>query len=65
MISGPVPSRSICPKASAMFRTYTSRLHGRRDAALPRCAGMSLDEDDRVCSGAEVERFLRSVAPAS
>ena len=26
------------------------------------CAGMSLDEDDRLRSVAEVERFLRSVA---
>jgi len=26
---------------------------------------MSLDDDERLCSDAEVERFLKSVAPAS
>jgi hypothetical protein len=29
------------------------------------CAGMSLDEDERLRSDAEVERVLRSVAPGS
>jgi hypothetical protein len=28
-------------------------------------AGMSIDHDERLCSDAEVKRFLKSVAPAS
>jgi hypothetical protein len=37
----------------------------KQDRVLPQCAGMYLDEDDRLRSDADVERFLRSVAPAS
>jgi hypothetical protein len=33
--------------------------------AWPQSAGMCLDEDERLRSDAEVERFLRSVAPRS
>jgi hypothetical protein len=29
---------------------------------MPECAGMSLDEDERLRSDAEIERFRRSVA---
>jgi hypothetical protein len=35
----------------------------RGGVRLPECAGMSLDEDERLGSDAEVERFLKSVVP--
>jgi hypothetical protein len=37
----------------------------REDGRVRECAGMSLDEDERLRSDAELERFLRSVAPGS
>jgi hypothetical protein len=36
-----------------------------RDAVMAQRSGMSLDEDERLRSDAEVKRFLRSVAPRS
>jgi hypothetical protein len=57
-------------KATTSAVTYLTRdrkairlkLNG---SGLPQCVGMSLDEDERLRSDAEVERFLRSFAPGS
>ena len=65
MISGPVPSRSICPKASAMLRIYSPR----RGAETRRRHGPSLQACGETFLGAHVEGTLapvsRPTAPTS
>jgi len=53
---------AVLDVAALLLGTLLSAGH---NASVPECAGMSLDEDERLRSDAEVERVLRSVAPGS
>jgi hypothetical protein len=55
----------VSRRASTRSTDSPSPIVKGSDATVPRGAGMSLDEDDRIRAGAEVGRFLRSVAPGS
>jgi hypothetical protein len=57
-------SSSLWPDTAYRRYRQLTLYPGERSVACP-SAGMSLDEDERLRSDAEVECFLRSVAPGS
>jgi hypothetical protein len=62
-----VTAHAVADRPAEASAGAYSRLHTYmvRNTVVRECSGMSLDEDERLRSDAEVERVLRSVAPGS